>query len=69
MSTYSVHRQVTGSSHPFNGGLGSYCWGLVPWVPWVTSYSPKIWIRPVFSDGKWLGNLAPRIEDSLTTLD
>jgi hypothetical protein len=39
--------------------LKNFCWGLVPWVPWTTDYEQKIWIRPVPSSGKWLGNHAP----------
>jgi hypothetical protein len=30
------------SSEQLNGRLRSYCQSLVPWVPWVASYSPKI---------------------------
>jgi hypothetical protein len=33
-----------------------YCWGLVPRVPRVTGYSPTIWLRPVPTSSKWLGN-------------
>jgi hypothetical protein len=65
MSTYSAHRRVTGSGHPLNGGLGSYCRGL---VPWVTGYDKKFWIRPVPSSGKWLENPTPRIGYDPTTL-
>jgi hypothetical protein len=42
MSTYSTHRQVTGSGHPLNQGLGGYCRGKVPWVPWVIGYGLQI---------------------------
>jgi hypothetical protein len=36
------------------------CRGLVPQVPWVTSYGPEIQIWPVPISSKWLGNHAPR---------
>jgi hypothetical protein len=41
--------------------------GLVPRVPWVTSYNKKIWIRLVPSSGKRLGNQAPCTRDGRTT--
>jgi hypothetical protein len=43
------------------------CRGLKPWVPWVAGYGPKLWIRPVASSGKRLGNHTPRTGYSLTT--
>jgi hypothetical protein len=42
MSTYSIHRRVTGSDHPLNGGLGGNCRGNLPRVPWAAGYGPKI---------------------------
>jgi hypothetical protein len=42
MSTYSAHHRVTGSGDPLNGGLGGYCRGNLPKVPWVTGYGPKM---------------------------
>jgi hypothetical protein len=52
MSTGSAHRRVIGSDHPLKGGLGGYCRGNVSQVPWVTGYSPKIWIQQVPSNSK-----------------
>jgi hypothetical protein len=42
MSTYSTHHRVTGSGHLLNGWLGGYCRCNLPWVPWPTSYDPKL---------------------------
>jgi hypothetical protein len=42
MSTYSAHRRVTSSSHRLNGGPRGYYRGNLPWVQWVTGYSPKV---------------------------
>jgi hypothetical protein len=50
---------------PFNMGN---CRGLVPWVPRVTGYGPKFWIRSVPSSGKPLGNHTPCIRYGPTTL-
>jgi hypothetical protein len=33
--------------------------GIVPWVLWATSYSPKFWIRPIPFNSKWLENHTP----------
>jgi hypothetical protein len=38
MSTYFAHRQVTDSGHPLNRGLGGYCRGNVPRIPWASGY-------------------------------
>jgi hypothetical protein len=43
------------------------CRGLVPWVPWVTDYGPKIWIRLVSYSSKWLGNHTSCTGYGLTT--
>jgi hypothetical protein len=56
MSIYSASRRVNGSDHPLDGRLGSYYQGLVPQVPRVTGYDPKIRVRPVPSSDKQLGN-------------
>jgi hypothetical protein len=52
----------------FDGRLGGYCWGLIPQVPWVTSYEPKIWIRSASFSDRQLRNQAPRTEYDPTTL-
>jgi hypothetical protein len=41
MSTYSAHHRVTGSVHPLNGSLGSYCQGNLSRVPWAAGYGQK----------------------------
>jgi hypothetical protein len=46
----------------------SLCRGLVPQVPWVTSYTPKIYILPVPTSGKRLGNYASHTGYSPTIL-
>jgi hypothetical protein len=47
---------------------GEYnCRGLVPRVPWVVGYGPKIWIRSVPFSGKGLGNQTPCIGYGATT--
>jgi hypothetical protein len=38
----------------------THCQGLVPQLPWVTDYSPKIWIRLVLSNDRRLRNHTPR---------
>jgi hypothetical protein len=38
------------------------------WVPQVTVYGSKIWIRLVPSSSKWLGNYTPHIGYGPTTL-
>jgi hypothetical protein len=55
MSTCSAHRRVTGSGHLLDRGLGGYCWGNLPWVPWATGYIPKLWIRSDPSTGQTAG--------------
>jgi hypothetical protein len=67
MSTYSADRPVTGFGDPLNGGHGNYYRGLVPRELWVTCYGPKLWIRPLPSSGKWLGNHTPYTKYGLTT--
>jgi hypothetical protein len=44
-----------------------YCWGLVPWVPRVAGYNRKIYIRPIPSSGKQMGNHAPHTGYGPTT--
>jgi hypothetical protein len=41
MSTCSTHHQVTGSSHPLDGGPEGYYQSNIPQVPWATGYGPK----------------------------
>jgi hypothetical protein len=62
MTTYSASHRVTGSGHPLNGRLGGHCRGLVARVPLVTGDGPKIQIRSVPSNSKWLGDHTPCIE-------
>jgi hypothetical protein len=59
MSTYFAHHRVTGSGHPLNGGLGGYCQGNLPHVPWATGYGPKILDTIGSPSRKWLGNQTP----------
>jgi hypothetical protein len=42
-------------------------WGPVSWVPWVTSYAPKFWIRSIPTSGKWQRNHMPRTRYGHTT--
>jgi hypothetical protein len=51
-----------GSKYPRHEEELSTYRGLVPRVPRVTDYDPKIWIRPVPSSDTWLGNQALRTE-------
>jgi hypothetical protein len=69
MSTYSGSRRVNGTDHLFDGRLGSYYRGLVPWVPYVIDYNPKIWIQQFPSSGKRVRNEAPRTGYGPTTPD
>jgi hypothetical protein len=41
MSTYSVHRRVSGCGHPLNGELRGYCRGNLPRVSWTVGYDQK----------------------------
>jgi hypothetical protein len=59
---YSVSHQVNGSGHPLNGTLRGYSRALVPWVPRITGYSPKIWIRLVPSNGTRLETKHPVLD-------
>jgi hypothetical protein len=42
MRIHSAHHRVTNFDHPLNGGLGGYCQGNLPQVPWAAGYDPKL---------------------------
>jgi hypothetical protein len=56
------------SNHQGSALMMAFCRGLAPRVPRVIGYDPQIYIRPISSSGKLLGNYTPRTVYDPSTL-